>query len=234
MEFLAAQKKATDTDQSETEALPTTITKTQIPPIALFFLWITTIVFANLGWAALYPLFISQHFSNISVVLTLSCGLIAGLLQWLLLTLIIPKADRHLLALWIPATMLGWASISIIFALRSIMSTIFDLAAIPSGIAIVFSVIRGGTIGLLQWLVLKKYSQVAFWLIPANIIDFVAASLLPGLIFGNIYIPSVIIRNVVIGVVGAIASSIAIFYISKMGLHAPNIETENIAESGWV
>jgi hypothetical protein len=216
MEFLAAQKRATETGTSST-----TITKTQIPAIALFLLWITTNVFANIGWTMLYPLFIPLSPTIANIVIQLSSGMIAGLLQWLLLIMIIPKANRWFLALWIPATMLGWAIISIIIA----------FVAIPSGMSILVSVIRGGTIGVLQWLVLQKYSKVALWLIPANIIDIVAASLLPRFIFENINIPNMTIGNIVVGVIGSIATSIAIVFISKKALSVSNLETENIAES---
>ena len=169
----------------------------------------------------LYPLFIPLSPTIANIVIQLSSGMIAGLLQWLLLIMIIPKANRWFLALWIPATMLGWAIISIIIA----------FVAIPSGMSILVSVIRGGTIGVLQWLVLQKYSKVALWLIPANIIDIVAASLLPRFIFENINIPNMTIGNIVVGVIGSIATSIAIVFISKKALSVSNLETENIAES---
>ena len=220
-QFLDAQKGAVDTDQSETGTSSTAITKTKIPAIALFLLWITTNVIANIGWATLFPLFKPLSPTIANIALNLSSGLIAGLLQWLLLILIFPKVNRWLLALWIPTSMLGWAIVPIIFA----------IVTIPSGMVILVSVIRGGTIGVLQWFVLKKYSKVALWLIPANIIDIVAVSTLPRFIFENIRIPNVTTGNIIVGVVGSIATSIAVVFISKKALPASNLETENIAES---
>jgi hypothetical protein len=150
MEFVSSQKGATETGItdtgisesgiSESGISPTTITKTRIPAAALVFLWILTNIFANFGWSMLYPFFITLSPATAAIILSLSSGLIAGLLQWLILIVIIPKADRRLLALWIPATMVGWAIIRIMIT----------FVAIPSGMTILISVIRGGTLGVLQ------------------------------------------------------------------------------------
>jgi hypothetical protein len=224
MEFVAAQKKAAETGALPTTGTsPTTITKTQIPGVALFFLWIATNVFANIGWSMLRPLFGPTSSPITIIVLNLSSGLIAGVLQWLLLMLIIPNAQRRHLALWIPATMVGWAIISIIVA----------FVTLPSGIGttIFVAIIRGGTMGVLQWLVLQKYSKIALWWIPANIFDILAVTFLPRFIFETFTIRNMMIGNTVIAVLASIVTSIAIVFISKQVHPSPDSETAPVIES---
>jgi hypothetical protein len=179
-EFLAARQGATNINQSETETSPTTSSKLRMPALGLLFLWIMTNVLANISWSPLYSLFNPTYddstFTVASIATGLSSGMIAGIFQWLLLIFIFPKFNRWLLALWIPASMLGWAIVSVIYA----------LVTVPDGMDILISAVSGLTIGVLQWLILQKYSKAAFWWIPANLIDFVVASLLSQWIWENI------------------------------------------------
>lgn len=226
-EFLAARKGATDINQSETGTSSTTISKAQIPAVALFFLWIMTNVFANIGWGMLYPLFNPSYDENLftiaDIASSLSSGMIAGLLQWVLLILIIPNANRRLLALWIPASMFGWAIASIINALLTV----------PDGMSILVSIVSGLTIGILQWFILRKYSKSAFWWIPASVVDLVAISLFfQSSILENI--SDIYVMNFLFGMVGSIASSIAIVFILKKPLSISKVEAENIVESGEI
>ena len=218
MEFSKAQAGEMEIDQSEEGIPPTSRTKVQIPAIAIFFLWILTTILANIGWSLLFPAFVSLPPTIGYILLSLTCGLIAGLLQWQILVFLIPNASRKSLALWVPASMLGWGIINIIYAI------------IPNLIGMnifLISLIRGGTIGLLQWLILKIYFKEAIWLIPANIIDFLAYLLILDFIFMNFSIPNMIIGNIIFGLFSSIATSIVIVYISKKDISDPNLDIGN-------
>jgi len=95
-------------------------------------------------------------------------------------------------------------------------SIAYAFLTIPPNLEILISAVGGLTIGLLQWFILQKYSKVAFWWIPAQLIDSILASLLFWPIWDNISNQNV--ANAMSGVAGSIASSIAIVYILKQTL----------------
>jgi len=193
---------------------------TSMSAVTLFILWVLTNVFANVGWSMLYLLFNPTYnenlFNSANILSSLFSGMIAGLLQWLLLIRIIPNVGRGRLAIWIPISIFGW-----VFA-----PIVNNLWTAREGMFILVSAISALTIAVLQWLILRKYSKLAFWWFPAQIIDFAAVSLLSR---SNIIL-NIFVTNFLFGMVGSIASGIAIVFILKKPLDVSRLETENIAE----
>jgi hypothetical protein len=178
----------------------------EISSYGLFILWIMTNVIANFAWSlsfSVIELAVGEALYAVSsLVASLLAGILAGVLQFLLLAFVIRTANRWLLAAWVPITVFGWVLVSLVYIL------------IPDGILdVVFVLLISVLIGLLQWLLLRKYGQAAFLWIPALLIDAVLVSLLVG-----IYVYGDFIGDFVSGVVGSIASATAIAYILRQYL----------------
>jgi hypothetical protein len=205
----------------------TTISKKQLPGPVLGILWLMTHGVVYFIWSQLYslfnPTFDKSLYAVADIATDISIGLIVGILQCLLLILVLPNANRRILAMWIPASILGWA----------IGSIIGTFVTASSGMSFLVSVVSGLTIGILQWLILRKFSKVALWWIPARIIDWVAFPLLAkSYVLDNV--SDINLIKFLFGVAGSIASSIAIVFILNKTLSVSKGETENIAESGGV
>ena len=101
-------------------------------------------------------------------------GLLTGLLQYLLLRRHFPK-----MGWWIVATFLGWLLPFVVLGLVSaILPASLDLR---STWAMVLSVVLiGGSMGLLQWLVLRPRVRHAAWWILASILGWGLVRLVTG------------------------------------------------------
>jgi hypothetical protein len=110
-----------------------------------------------------------------SFVLIPMLGLIAGLLQFLVIRRLIPRAGG-----WILATFLGWVIPFAIIWLLSILNPV--VLAGNTFLALPFLLIMvGGVLGLTQWLVLKSHiRQSGWWILISGL-----AWGLTGLIIGS-------------------------------------------------
>jgi hypothetical protein len=178
--------------------------KLPAPVLALF--WLIAGVLANVSWTALYnwfnPTYEESLFTLANLAAGVAAGVIAGLLQWLILLLGVPKVNRWLLVSWIPVTILGWA----------IGASLYTFVTGSTGMYFLISAVTGLVLGILQWVILQKFSKAAIWWIPANVVDWVAAWILGQSSF-MLNVPDPIVYSILIGVVGSITSSIALIFI---------------------
>lgn len=178
-----------------------------ISSYGLFILWILTNVIATFVWSlsfSVIELAVGKTLYAVSsLVASLLAGILAGVLQFLLLAFVIRTANRRLLAAWAPVTVLGWMLTSLVYSL------------IPEAgiLDVVFALLISVLIGLLQWLLLRKYGQAAFLWIPALLIDAVLAPLIVG-----IYAYGDFLGDFVSGIVGSVTSATAIAYILRQYL----------------
>jgi hypothetical protein len=121
----------------------------------LWFLWIMA---TSVGWVLgrlLLP--------NLALV---TVGIAIGILQWFLLQRRFKKAWQ-----WILATAAGWT-----------VGSAIVYAAIPQGMDFLSGLLIGLSIGLAQWLILRREVQWAGWWIAVNIIAWTTGmAFLPGL-----------------------------------------------------
>jgi hypothetical protein len=92
-------------------------------------------------------------------------GLLTGLLQYLLLRRYLPRMGG-----WIATTILGWLLFAVVLGLSFLFSAI-----LPSALAFV---LIGGSLGLVQWLVLRRHVRRAALWILASVLGWGALSLL--------------------------------------------------------
>lgn len=92
-----------------------------------------------------------------SFILIPMLGLIAGLLQFLLIRRLIPRAGG-----WILATFLGWTITFGIVALVSVLNPSGVVVITLSAVQFLFTFL-GAVLGLAQWLVLKSHIRQAGW-----------------------------------------------------------------------
>lgn len=104
-------------------------------------------------------------------------GLSIGCLQWLVLRRYLPR-----MGWWILATCLGMLLANRISdPLRSLVTSL-DFEIDSDYLDIIFTTILiGGSIGLLQWFVLRKHVSRVSWWIPANVIGWVLS-------FGSVFV----------------------------------------------
>ena len=190
-----------------------------LSPFGLFILWILTNVFASLAWSLLAssidPDANEILFAASSLGASIAAGTIVGLFQFLILIFVIRTANRWLLAIWVPITVVGWMLVALIYII------------IPSAgiLGTVFVVVNQMMIGMLQWLLLRKYEQTAFLWIPALILDHLMA-----LFSSSAYALGDLVGGLISGAASSIISSVVIVYILRKYLDiAPN-ETGNLAE----
>lgn len=187
------------------------------PAPLLWFLWLLTNAVANVGWGLTFNLINPNYQENLlsvaSIASGITAGTIAGVLQWILLFLSIRNANRLSLAVWIPASMIGWA----------IGAAAFDFITVSSSAAyLALSIASGLVIGALQWLVLRNYSRIALWWIAANAADWALIWLVNQTSW--LYnLPSFVLYNFVAGLIASIISGIAIVVILR-NAHAPAAE----------
>jgi hypothetical protein len=128
-------------------------------PIFDWVLWFQWIMATALGWILgrfLLP--------NLAIV---AIGVALGILQWLVLQHRIQNAWR-----WIPATFLGW-----------VLGSTLILAAPSQGVDFFAGMILGITIGVAQWLILRREVHWAGWWIVINVVAWTTGmALLPGLL----------------------------------------------------
>ena len=129
--------------------------------------------------------------------------------QALLLRHHLPHATR-----WIAATIMGW-----IVACSGLM-----IAAISGGVLrdtvfradtalYVVAVAWGVGIGGVQWLVLRRYSALAVWWIPSNVIAWLAVPLLIGPTLNNV------IEMVILGAVPAAITGLVLVWLLRQPAH---------------
>jgi hypothetical protein len=171
-----------------------------IPAIILF--WLIASVVANLSWSAVFS------FTGSSVVSGITAGLIAGLLQWFILLTVIPNANRGFLAIWIPVTAAGWTIAAILYSVLPLEATtvVYFLIAIVNGLLL----------GVLQWLILQRFSKAAIWWIPASLADAVLAWSFGQLAFS--LLSSLTLFNILFGVLGSIFTAITLVLIFRRTL----------------
>lgn len=179
----------------------------EISTYGLFILWILTNVIANFAWSlsfSVIELALGEALYAVSsLVASLLAGILAGVMQFLLLAFVIRTTNRWLLAAWVPITVLGWVLTSLVYIL--LQDAVFSLF-----LRLIVSVLISLVIGLLQWLLLRKYGRAALLWIPALLIDAVLAPLIVG-----IYAYGDFLGDFVSGIVGSVASAAAIAYILR-------------------
>lgn len=123
---------------------------------ALWFYWIMA---TTTGWLIGNLFFIG--------IPTVVAGAVISALQWAVLTGRIPKPWR-----WMIPSILGWVAGYILSVLTSVSNL-----DIPTGLLI------GGSVGLSQWLLLRKEVKWAGWWIVTNILGWMTGlDVLPGLL----------------------------------------------------
>jgi len=168
-----------------------------IPAIILF--WIIISVVANISWSAVFSPFGS------SVVSGITAGLIAGLLQWFILLTVIPNANRGFLAIWIPVTAAGWTIAAILYSVLPLEAT--------TAVYFLVAIVNGLLLGVLQWLILQRFSKAALWWIPASLADAALAWSFGQLAFS--LLSSLILFNFLSGVLGSIVTAITLVLIFR-------------------
>ena len=139
--------------------------------------------------------------------------IIQGLFQWLILFMALPNRKRGLLSLWIPAGLL-----SVIFQ-SMLMYFIFEIMDISLGTEFLpYFIFFTGFLpsvltGILQWLILQKYSKKAYWWI-INVLGIGMLGILPNL---SLFRGNSMVYFIIDGC-GAVASSFAIVYILKSAM----------------
>lgn len=119
-----------------------------------WFYWIMT---TTLGWVLGGTLF-----NGIPLVIS---GVVIAGFQWTVLYKRIQKAWQ-----WFVLSSLGW-----------IIGYIFFVIFIPDGLGFLVGPIMGGTLGILQWIFLKKQFEWAGWWIPISILAWTTGlTLMPG------------------------------------------------------
>ena len=201
---------------TETLTMPSVIGK--FSSLVLALLWLATNTLGNIVWGSLYSMLNPTYdegllaFANITSGIL--AGMLAGVLQGLILVVALPKANRLTIAIWIPVTIIGWGLASMLYSV---------VLAVPTIVYLLLSIFIGLVLGGLQWFVLQKFSRIAIWWIPANVLDWVA-----GWVFGQFLFTLVSISflyNLIIGVVSSIASCIAIVFILKKSEFNAGLET---------
>ena len=136
--------------------------------ILLYSQWILTNIAASIAIGTAYTVITSQTsswiFNTYMVLPSIVGGIIAGLLQWLILRKQFPKSSQ-----WVIVTVIGWGLgvvLEIILFQNLNENTILRAAS------------NGLIVGLLQWLVLRQHFESAKWWILANIVDLVLGRLL--------------------------------------------------------
>ncbi|HLO16486.1 MAG TPA: hypothetical protein VK206_16760 [Anaerolineales bacterium] len=183
----------------------------KLPVPAIILLWLMSNVLARTSgyftFSWVNPSYEQSLFVVANIAAGLADGMIAGLLQWLILLVVIPNANRWILAGWVLATTLG-SAIAIALAVFTPLTTIV--------VFFIISAVSGLVFGFLQWLILQRFSKTAIWWIPANVVDgiagWIAAQLILSSISGNV------VFGLITGVIGSIASSIALVFILTKNL----------------
>ena len=112
-------------------------------------------------------------------------GLSIGCLQWLVLRRYLPR-----MGWWILATCLGMLlALEISDPLRSLITSLEIEIDSDYWDFILTMILIGGSIGLLQWFVLRKHVSRASWWVPANVIGWVLS-------FGSVFVMSKIYASV--------------------------------------
>ena len=109
---------------------------------------------------------ITEDFLGFYVLLPV-LGLVTGSLQYLLLRRYLPR-----MGWWIAATVLGWLLPAVVLGLFALFSTTLSSA--------LFLVLIGGSIGLVQWLVLRQHVRRAALWILASVLGWGVAILVAG------------------------------------------------------
>ncbi len=104
-----------------------------------------------------------------SYVLFPTLGLLTGFLQYLLLRRYLPRMGG-----WIAATAGGWLLPFAVIAPLGVLLPSFDVNVILA------AALYGGSIGLIQWLVLRRRVRRAGWWILANVLGWEMAGLATG------------------------------------------------------
>jgi len=189
-----------------TEQSLMTASERKLPAPVLALFWLVANVLANVSWGAFFnwfnPTYEESLFTFANIAAGVASGVIAGFLQWLILLVGIPKANRWILASWIPATMFGWGISAALYAFLPGSTGIYFLASAFTGLVL----------GVLQWLILQKFSKAAIWWIPANVVDWVAAWIVGQSAF-MLNISNATVYSTIIGVIGSITSSVAFIFI---------------------
>lgn len=193
----------------------------KLSSFGLFMLWILTNVFAFFAWILLASLIdpsVSQIlFAASSLGVNLAAGIVAGLLQFMLLISVLRTANRWLLAAWVPIAVLDWALVALIYILLPSDGVLGAVMVIGSHMII----------GLLQWLLLRKYGQAAFLWIPALLLDQHIASL-----SSSAYVLGDLVGGIISGVASSVISSVVIVYILRDYLESSSENTRSIPEIG--
>ena len=194
----------------------------KLSSFGLFILWILTNVFAIFAWILLAPLTnpgASQIlFAASSLGVSMASGIVAGLLQFMILISVLRTANRWLLAAWIPITVLG-----------SVLATLIYII-FPSSAGILGTVIVMGSqsvIGLLQWLLLRKHGRTAFLWIPVLPLEHLIASL-----SSSAYVLGDLVGGIISGAASSVISSVLIVYILRDYLDAASENTRSVPEIG--
>jgi len=122
-------------------------------------LWFYWIMASTLGW-----MIGSLFFQGIPVIIS---GVVIAVLQWAVLYKRIPKAWR-----WAMASSLGWVAGNILF-----------VVFFSADMVIFLGPLLGGTLGIVQWFLLRKEVDWAGWWIIINIMAWTTGlTMMPGLL----------------------------------------------------
>lgn len=98
-------------------------------------------------------------------------GLVSGLLQYLMLRRYLPR-----MGWWVVATALAWplAAVGLYFM------SLFHLDTNDYWFGLLVTLVIGGAIGLMQWLVLRQHVPHSGWWVPATVVGWLAVGLATG------------------------------------------------------
>lgn len=127
-----------------------------------------------------------RHFTEdylLGYIFVPTCGLLMGLVQYLLLHRILPG-----MGWWVPATAVGWITgLILVFSLRELVVRLWSMEAYFTGnwaLDVAF-VQLGLAVGFFQWLVLRRKLPGAGWWIVANVLGWGLISLAVGETLGQ-------------------------------------------------
>lgn len=124
-------------------------------------LWLKWVLASTLGWVAGVLLPVTGAFP---------VGTTVGIAQWLVLRPIFKQAGW-----WIPASALGWA-----------LGQILITAVVPIPNTFLQGAVLGGTLGIAQWLVLRRWVHRAGWWIVLGAVGWSAGPVLGASLVGAV------------------------------------------------
>jgi hypothetical protein len=171
-------------------------------PVAALIAWLVVSQVENIAGGTIQvggrPRITEDYLSSYILIPVL--GLLAGLLQYLLLRRHLPRTGR-----WVAATALG-----LVMGLVAGRLTLYALQGTIGStlLGVLSTALIGGSLGLAQWLVLRPCLRHAAWWIPANVLGWAVVGWGAESLSNQMVVPAV---GVVL--VPGIATSIALWLL---------------------